>query len=315
MAKTILYCGFGWSTNIGNAFIDYGVEYSLSQACPEAQVHFVSNMPGWLKYKYGKGLSVFKNKYENSFDLRTLIDADYCILSGALFSTLWFQMNKTFYDYLVNSKIRVVIYGGGGGNDRKPDEKKEIREYLKKLNLHAFISRDHVSFESYADLANSSYDGIDCGFFVNNYFTPAKLNIEDFVIFTFDHINEPVIDCKKKIIRLYHAPWDLGRLESLLKSPIKVRKLMLENDLISDFPLDYLNLYGNCDAVYSDRVHACVGTLAYGGKAQYFGKSPRSFLFERVGLHNIKSNLVEIDQDYLNKEKEKQLNFLAEILS
>jgi hypothetical protein len=315
MPKTILYCGYGWATNIGNAFIDFGVQYALEKVASDANVQLVSNSAGWFRHQYDTRIPSFKNKAKNTFDIRTLVMADFCLLGGALFSTLWFKINQSLYDHLVKTQMKVIIYGGGGGNDQNPNENEQVREYLKNLNLFGFISRDRQTFNSFSDIAEYCYDGIDCGFFVNNYLSPIKLTLKDFVIITFDHIDEPSFEITKKIIRLYHAPWDLGRIETIIKSPLKSKNLMVENDMISDYPNDYLNLYANCTETYSDRVHACVATLAYGNKARYYGKSPRSFLFERVGLDTINSELVSLDKEYLDSEKEKQLAFLAKIIN
>ena len=57
MRKSILYCGFGAASNIGNAFIDYGVIYSTRKAWPACTFHFASNMQSWLKNRYDTRLN------------------------------------------------------------------------------------------------------------------------------------------------------------------------------------------------------------------------------------------------------------------
>jgi len=61
-------------------------------------------------------------------------------------------------------------------------------------------------------------------------------------------------------------------------------------------------------------VHACVATLAYGNPAQLYSTTPRSLLFDRVGLPDIRDKVVYPDLKRLNKEKEKQVEFLSSIL-
>jgi superfamily II DNA/RNA helicase len=90
---------------------------------------------------------------------------------------------------------------------------------------------------------------------------------------------------------------------------------MLESVLISDIPDDYLNLYANAYAVYTDRVHACIATLSFGNLARLYSSSHRNSLFEKVGAEEIEKRLVKLDQDRLNIEKEKHLSFLREILT
>lgn len=318
MKNTILYCGFGWASNIGNAFIDYSIMDSLKKVCNN-DIHFTSNMQSWLKHRYAERLGFLtksnKDVQQNDFDLRSIIKAHYYLFGGALLNRAWFNDNSRIIKKLISDKSKVVLYGVSGGNDYSQDEIKYVRDILNKLNLYALVSRDNETYENFSDLAEYSYSGIDCAFFINDFFTPAEFNFENYIVVTFDHFKEPDIKTEKKIIRLYHSAWDLGRIENLLKAPIKTTKLMGSNDLISDFPDDYLNIYANCDATYSDRVHACVATLAFGKKAQYFGKSPRSLLFERVGLNDIKDHLVNLDHEKIKIEKENQLKFLENIFS
>ena len=82
--------------------------------------------------------------------------------------------------------------------------------------------------------------------------------------------------------------------------------------MCSDQPLDYLYLYRNAEAVYSDRVHACIPTLSFGNQCQLFSDSPRIALFENVGLHDIKKELTMIQN--LKQLQEKQIDYLRRIL-
>jgi hypothetical protein len=88
-----------------------------------------------------------------------------------------------------------------------------------------------------------------------------------------------------------------------------------QRHLISDFPDDYLHVYANAARTFSDRVHACVATLAFGGEAQLFSASDRSHLFERAGLGNIKEKPVRLDIDSLKSEKEKQLSAIQQVFA
>ncbi|MBY6140970.1 polysaccharide pyruvyl transferase family protein [Leisingera daeponensis] len=86
------------------------------------------------------------------------------------------------------------------------------------------------------------------------------------------------------------------------------------NATASDEPWTYINIYANADFTLSDRVHACVATLAFGSPAMLFTPSPRSALFGRVGLEEIKTRLVTLDLDYLHEEQEKEIAWLKERL-
>ena len=84
------------------------------------------------------------------------------------------------------------------------------------------------------------------------------------------------------------------------------------NATASDEPWTYINIYANADFTLSDRVHACVATLAFGSPAMLFTPSPRSALFGRLGLQEIKTQLVKLDLEFLNEEQEKEISWLKE---
>ena len=217
---TILYSGGGWISNVGNVFIDCGCIYSLKKAMPNCSLYATSNLHYWLMYDY-KILTIFgKNKTDGKqkhiLNLRNLINADYYVFSGSMLHIKWFKIFWSMIKELGERNSKIVIYAGGGVKYTQ-QEINAVREYLKKFNLHAFISRDEEAFRHYKDLAKYSYNGIDCGFFVKDYFTPAKLDLNDYIIFVSDKFRsrEPNITTKKKIIRIHHAPWDVGRLNIL----------------------------------------------------------------------------------------------------
>jgi hypothetical protein len=60
------------------------------------------------------------------------------------------------------------------------------------------------------------------------------------------------------------------------------------NGVVSDEPFTYCAVYAGSALTLSDRVHACVATLAYEKPAMLFTESPRAHLFDRIGLPNIR---------------------------
>ncbi len=60
------------------------------------------------------------------------------------------------------------------------------------------------------------------------------------------------------------------------------------NGVVSDEPFTYCALYAGAALTLSDRVHACLATLAYEKPAMLFTASPRAHLFDRIGLSNIR---------------------------
>ena len=82
------------------------------------------------------------------------------------------------------------------------------------------------------------------------------------------------------------------------------------NATAADEPWTYINICANADLTLTDRVHACVTTLAYGSPAMLFTPSPRAALFERLGLGDIRDRLVTLDPGLLEEEQEKQIDWL-----
>lgn len=93
------------------------------------------------------------------------------------------------------------------------------------------------------------------------------------------------------------------------------RKIYRQNNsFVADLPYGYLNLYANAEFTLSDRVHACAVTLAFGHSAMLFAKTDRLGLLGRVGAEDICNRPVKLDMNNLTKEKEKQIEWLKQIL-
>lgn len=80
--------------------------------------------------------------------------------------------------------------------------------------------------------------------------------------------------------------------------------------LASDEPFTYFTTYANSKLTISDRVHACVATLAYGNPAMLMHPTPRGHLFARVGMTDIREKPVSLDQVYLESERARQIEAL-----
>ena len=84
------------------------------------------------------------------------------------------------------------------------------------------------------------------------------------------------------------------------------------NGMASDEPWSYINIYANAEFTLSDRVHACVATLAFGSPAMLFTPSPRSALFGRVGMGDIKTRMVSLNLEYLREEQDNAIAWLKD---
>ena len=320
---TILQNGGGWSTNIGNAFIDFGCMACLSEAAIKADikadVHLTSVLGRWIFYHVSRGIKGYilkrPGKTKNVFNLQNYAKVDYVVQWGAFLSKHWFQLHGDILLRFSKKGTKIIINGGGMGEKAHSEEEiEETRKYLQKLRPYVLISRDRETFEHFKDLAENSYNGIDCAFWVSGAYVPLKLDLPEYVILNFDKQPEPQelnIDGGKLIIRTHHTIWYNFSISQYIK--MKKNYYERENTMISEIPYDYLNLYANTTATYSDRVHACVATLAYGNPARLFGNPSRAPLFERIGASKITQELTMPNLDKIEKEKQKQTNFLSEI--
>ena len=343
MSKNRITYLWTWPDNFGNVFIDLGSIQSIKEAAPDNTINQVGGLSRVLFDRYykkgffwwiptrtiksilGEKISKnIKNRFTNSFinsklniseievnkifknflDLSLHFNSDFAVLSGCILD--WYlirQFGATLLN-LKNKNIKIIINGGGGSSYNEKVINK-VRGFLKKINPYAFISRDEVAFRNYQDLAKYSYNGIDCAFFINDYFTPAKLEMPKYCVFTFDRQPEPEIEVKDRLIVRTHHYHYCDPPKSYFEKP---------NTLISNLPEDYLNLYANAEAVYSDRVHACVVALSYGTPCKLYHKTPRALLFDRIGASGIEKELTYPDTNRIEREKKKQIKFLSDVL-
>lgn len=316
--STIAYYGQDWAGNIGNSFIDYSINYCLRKVLEDKEFQIIeaSNMPAKFKYNFGKRkpFSWF-SKHTSTFDLRTHIQSDYAVLGGSLLDVFWTKINIGLLQYFKEKQVKVIILGGGGGNNYSQEEIKYVTNAWKGINVIAFISRDYRAYENFKKFFPNSYAGIDNAFFLADFFKPAKLDIMKLGVKAFDLTFDRHIDFPDgfTVVSLQHRVENVDSFRYFRKHGINTWRIAAESDVLSDSPEDYLHIYGNSQITHSDRVHACVSTLSFGGLARYYDNSDRSFLFERVGLGNINKELVKLDQDFIREEKRKQLDFLRQL--
>lgn len=318
----ILHNGGGWITNIGNAFVDYGSMASFREAISDVDVYLTSVLNRWVSFHVSRGtIGGFLRKpadISNVFDIQGAAKVDYISQSGAFLASHWFELHG---ETLLKAKEKgiKIIFNGAGMTDTtySDDEIEKTRKWIKKINPDIFISRDETSYDNYNDLVEHSYNGIDVAFFLNNAYSPMKMDPSPDYILTFDKgdmndLQVLGINEKDRIIRTHHSFWLNFNPKDIYK--MKKEYYEQENTMISEIPEDYLNLYANTQVTYSDRVHACIATLSYGNPAKLFSSSPRTLLFERVGAKSITQKLTYPDVDKINAEKSKQTKFLSEVL-
>ena len=301
--KIALYTG-SWPQNIGNAFFDLGLEAILRLTVPEAQLFYTGGAVHWMFRRARRNLlGIFnyqKDYSDNSFEIAQFADVDLVAVPGMCISKEFVDSNgKTFVE-LAKRKIPVVFVGAGALTYTH-EELTFYKEFLDSFYKYAIITRDGNTYDllkKYGFL--NIHKGIDCAFFLPDRYTPPKLILPEFNVLNFDGGKEPhdINHHGKLVLRTHHDCW----------GPLAEQYTREENTLVSDVPFDYLSLYANVNETYSNRVHACIATLAYGNKAQLFAKTPRASLFEEFNASNITKELVQIDSHRLAELKTRQLN-------
>ncbi len=338
-----------WPTNIGNAFVDLGSMQSINEAlnkkCIICTTSTYSKMLFEEKFKFPLGKTIEKvcgnqiiSKISQKFayietnflkknnlikkeeklecyylDIGKLFRTEYAVFSGMILWNDFIKRHKSTFLTLKKKGVKIIL-NGVGGPFYSEKEINFVRQFLKQLRPYALISRDDKAFKYYADLAEHSYNGIDCAFFINDYYKPPKLDLADYIVICFDKLPEPKVNLEDKLVIRVHHYW------SSQTYPYRIPKeyFLKPNTIISDSPYDYLNLYANTSATYSDRIHACVVTMSYGHPARLFAGNDievrnRMLLFRKIGADSIVRRLTHPDIKKIEKEKEKQVMFLREI--
>ena len=326
--------------NIGNGFLDLGLEYEILQAkksednivkvsqCANfaaslGQLFAIKEIPvvkwTWEHLMQGKFAKKIHNKTYNIVEMNDVLSPasmfklDYLVIPGCVLTIHFF---KIYYNFLKNKAEQGcrIIFIGASGNYYTDDEVKYVTECLTKLKPYAIMTRDHDAFELYKSLSSNVYDGIDNAFFVNCLNIPSlETDLSPYIVINLEDENHKKIKAEivekikkegKNIIFTDHKPYPYSKVSKMVKR---------DNTIISDYPLDYLTLYRNAEAVYTDRVHATITTLAFGNDAYLYSDSPRKALLENVGIHYIPGEVLKVEN--LKQKQDAQIEYLASILS
>lgn len=322
--------------NIGNGFIDLGAEATLKEALPNSYklvkisqcANFAASMSKSFAIKenpvinwvWVHTMQKFASKlHDKTYKTISTLDVisvpqmatlDYLVIPGCVLTVPFF----TIYGSLLEKKVSQgckIIFLGVSGNFYTEYEIKFVSQYLEKLNPLAIITRDSVAYKNYKNFATHYYNGIDNVFFVNKLEIPdVPMNPEKYVVVNIEESKHKSIrdrllnDLKKtgeNIIYTNHKPYPYAKVSEYVKSGV----------IVSDYPLDYLLLYKNASAVYSDRVHACIPTISFGNPAILYSDSPRKALFENVGITKFDDKPLKVDN--LTELQNKQIDFLRNL--
>jgi len=311
--KRIAIFGGGWIHNMGNAFLQLGAMAAIRRAKPDSIAYFLNgnniDMPVRFRTTVFKklGLNVFGDDlsrvHTNRLNVADYASPDYVVLSG---SWLCDKYIKDFGDALrtFQKNGSKLIFCGVSGFDYDKNEINVARKLLTELKPYALISRDSTTFLNYADLFEKSYEGIDVGFFIDDYYRIMPPMKSGYNVYCFDKIAIPSeLKVNDKTVIAHHS------LEGVRQDSFRYPRT-----LWSELPDDYLAVYSHALEMHSDRVHACLPVLIFGGKAQMYCDTPRANLFKEVGCEGINKHLVSLNEKITKEKKEKQAIFLSELL-
>lgn len=297
-------------TNIGNAFLDLGSKASIRAASPDAHIFETSSFPRWYEHTQAQSRGLLRRNEPDFYSLVSRTNADFAVFSGMVITVGFIDRYGPIVRRMRDKGIRIILNGAGPVRyDER--ETRVCRDFWSEVGLFALVSRDRFSFETYSDIAENSFDGIDCGFFLSDGFTPEKLDSPQYDALAFDSIKEPEgLDAgSRMVVRPHHKMYP----SVLIKD---ADALVRPNAFISELATDYLNIYGNARTVHTDRVHACVAAVSYDVPCRLYSDSKRGFLFEKLGvsLDEMQAGMISIDRDLLNKAKQVQIQFLKGLM-
>ena len=318
MEGTFLINGGGWSTNIGNAFLDIGSSNIIKYLDSGNKVYTTSSLYRFIYSNYiNRKYNILKNqlKHTNLTNILDIYKPDYLVQTGACLGDDWMAVHGNQLLKANEKGIEILFIGVGLTDLGYQSDHDSIINFIDKLNPKILISRDVETYNVIKKCKNISFDGIDCAFFLNYNFTPIDILPKRLGILNFDKglrsLPNGLLDECDYIINLHHSFWHNF---SIFDYPKMINYYYNGNTYISEIPEEYLNLYSNSYITLSDRVHSCVATTTFGNTAQLFSNSPRLQLFCRVGLDKINVEPSKVDLYKLKNEMIGERKFILDIL-
>lgn len=296
-------------TNIGEAFIDIGA-CKLLNNIHNANVIAQSSMTEWYlrDYKrqvstgtmYNRIVNVSKSKrinLSNCFKLQDYYKPDYFILAG-MFASEQLKKSETL-DILsfFHERGTEIIFLGLGGEHYNDTEREYFSRFLEKISPKLITTRDHKTYEAYKDVSEC-YDGIDCALWTSEVYNPVNFPCIEYSCVTFNRREEPQqselnFDTSKRVIRPIHSLYGTSPYSRCLEK---------EHVFLSDSPVDYLTLYANAKAVYTDMVHATLISLMYETPVKYFYFDHRSEVIYSLPIYEV-DGFLKLDMKKLDNKK------------
>lgn len=344
-SRTALVSGF-WGQNVGNAFFNIAGEHMLQSA--GLNPFFVQDMPAYATFRNEE-----KGSFDNAFGTLEFLDFDLLVLQGPLFTrnfgNIWGETLKR----LNAQGKRWAIMSGAFRKYTAEEQAvaRAVFDAVPPVFVSTRDSVSYEMLESQHTGNFPLRSGIDSAFFLPQAYEPPTSS-EKAIALCFDHFGEPeLVSDSSGGIQIgdasYRLAWDDrgDRMASKSKAhaiayqslvgrkarpseinghriirpdhrtnphmPFKIYRD--PNGLASDEPWTYLAVYRNVALTMSDRVHACVATIAYGGTAMLHNPiTKRSAMFRDVGASEIEEKPVSLDEELRLAQYAATVEFLRE---
>jgi hypothetical protein len=305
--------------NVGDGFYQFPIFYLL-----EAMFGHHSNVsmidgPVERAFRLGSNL---KNRFRNNaFEISSLYQGDIYVFSGPILNANFLSHYASFIKMLKQEGANYLILSSHSSLDSESEQLNDIIDFLSLYPPLGVSTRDVYTFNLLSPHLENCYNGICCAFYAYLLLPLPKFKVDrKYVTISFHKSFEPDIKIEiedQTISNVTLKPYRLSKhigswrllrhgefLRPLPKSISNYEVIRPHHGIGTSFfnvdfskpnsylsfnPLSYLSLYQNSSLTISDRVHACVATLANGRPALFYSNhiSPddkRHFIFDRAPL-------------------------------
>ena len=347
--KITLVNGF-WGQNIGNSFFNFGGTELLKSLAGNESVSCVYDHPNYRTF--ARRQSSFPKNFLNYFEnLRT----DFLVLQGPIFSSSFPILWNNILPVLKRRGVKIVFLSSSffRHNTEEISLVRNFLTFLKPYAVCTRDSETYSALKNFVNNIHDGidtsffvpdfYDPVDLN--LGNYVTFTFDRFHEPLTTFNSRTGLPVSEEDLSSFRIIYPTflnffssknkW-LGYISSLLDfrslpdsfgdfkivrphhryTPyIPFRALKRSNAFVSDEPYTYFSLYKNSSFTFSDRVHACAITLAFGKPAMLHEHTKRSLLLKRVGAVEIEKRPASVNSLFLKTEKENMIRFLKNVFS
>ncbi|MBE9135947.1 polysaccharide pyruvyl transferase family protein [Nodosilinea sp. LEGE 07088] len=305
--------------NIGDGFYQFPIFYLLEALFGHNSN--ISMIDGPVERAFRLGSKLKSRFKKNAFEISTLYRGDIYVFSGPILNSNFLSHYASFIKTIKQEGANYLILSSHSSLDRESKQFDDIIHFLSLYPPLGISTRDTHTFNLLNPHLENCYNGICCAFYAYLLLPLAKLRIDrPYITVSFYKSFEPDIEIElgdQAISDVKLSPyglsehawaWKLLRHGEFLR-PLPQRISNYEvirphhgigtsffnvdfskpNSYLSFNPLSYLGLYQNSTLTISDRVHACVATLAAGKPALFYSRhiSPndkRHLIFDRAPI-------------------------------